>query len=245
MHRTNFRMKQIERNSFIHKAMFCFTDQLGFYFTVKCFSPFFKRKNFCLPFVKHGFKMNDILNCLLEITEKSSEIAREIRWNPVLLARLVQEKSESSKNARFVQDFKTLADVLIQELAKHELKRFPRLAVYGEENGEIVSESGGTTKICIGSNTEETKTMLLEALDGDGETAGLLSRLVHRPVQIHPVKFQSLELNMVDNFGIWIDPIGEAWTCLWTFHSPCSAVKFHVPAHIVHSPILCITPNRL
>ena len=36
---------------------------------------------------------------------------------------LIEEKSSETKNKRFVHDFKTLADVLVQELVKYDLSR--------------------------------------------------------------------------------------------------------------------------
>ena len=36
----------------------------------------------------------------------------------ILFKLLIEEKSEDTKNKRFVRDFKTLADVLIQEMVK-------------------------------------------------------------------------------------------------------------------------------
>ena len=45
-----------------------------------------------------------------------------IRAEKILFDLLVQEKVGTSKNDRFDADFKTLADVLIQEVAKHDLE---------------------------------------------------------------------------------------------------------------------------
>ena len=44
-----------------------------------------------------------------------------LRSDEVLFRLLIEEKSEETKNKRFVQDFKTLADVLIQEMVKEYL----------------------------------------------------------------------------------------------------------------------------
>lgn len=52
---------------------------------------------------------------LLNFSERAAKIARTIRQDPRLFALLVEEKGELEKNKRFSQDFKTLADVLIQE----------------------------------------------------------------------------------------------------------------------------------
>ena len=58
---------------------------------------------------------------LLKVSEKAANIARVIRQDEHLFKLLVQEKKGSEKNPRFVQDFKTLADVLIQETVKHDI----------------------------------------------------------------------------------------------------------------------------
>lgn len=62
-----------------------------------------------------------LLKALCIASEKAANIARLVRRNEHLFDLLVQEKTGDSANARFVRDFKTLADVLIQEMVKHEL----------------------------------------------------------------------------------------------------------------------------
>ena len=43
-----------------------------------------------------------------------------------MFQKLVEEKTGSSKNSRFAQDFKTLADVIIQETIRKDLgEKFP------------------------------------------------------------------------------------------------------------------------
>lgn len=61
------------------------------------------------------------LELLLKTSEKAANIARVIRQDEHLFRLLVQEKKGPEKNPRFVQDFKTLADVLIQETVKHDV----------------------------------------------------------------------------------------------------------------------------
>ncbi|XP_066581794.1 inositol polyphosphate 1-phosphatase isoform X2 [Prorops nasuta] len=78
-----------------------------------------------------------LLTILLKASEKAANIARVCRQDSVLFKLLVQEKSDEEKNPRFFQDFKTLADVLIQETIRHDIEiEFPELAkmVQGEEN---------------------------------------------------------------------------------------------------------------
>ena len=68
-------------------------------------------------------KINELLNALINVAEKGANIARIIRSEQSLLELLVQEKKGDQKNARFLQDFKTLADVLVQELVKYDLSQ--------------------------------------------------------------------------------------------------------------------------
>lgn len=56
---------------------------------------------------------------LLKVSEKAANLARIIRSEQALFELLVEEKKENESNKRFVRDFKTLADVLVQECVKH------------------------------------------------------------------------------------------------------------------------------
>ena len=62
-----------------------------------------------------------LLQSLLEVSEKSARIARAWRCQEELFELVVEEKTEKEKNERFVRDFKTLADVLVQEVVKHDV----------------------------------------------------------------------------------------------------------------------------
>ena len=66
-------------------------------------------------------RVTEILIELIKVSEKAAKVARLCRAEEELFQLLVQEKSGESKNPRFVQDFKTLADVLVQETIKHDL----------------------------------------------------------------------------------------------------------------------------
>ena len=67
--------------------------------------------------------MASLLQLLLHLSEKAANLARSIRSERSLFDLLVEEKTGDQKNKRFVQDFKTLADVLIQELIRHEVTK--------------------------------------------------------------------------------------------------------------------------
>lgn len=56
-----------------------------------------------------------LLESLVRVSEKAANIARLCRRESHLFELLVEEKGNCESNPRFIQDFKTLADVLIQE----------------------------------------------------------------------------------------------------------------------------------
>ena len=62
-----------------------------------------------------------LLQLLLHLSEKAANLARDIRSERALFDLLVEEKTGEAKNKKFVHDFKTLADVLIQEMIRHEV----------------------------------------------------------------------------------------------------------------------------
>lgn len=68
--------------------------------------------------------VHELLKELIEVAEKSAEISRICRDdNDGLFRILIQEKTNiDSKNPRFQHDYKTFADVLIQEMAKFRLE---------------------------------------------------------------------------------------------------------------------------
>ncbi len=65
--------------------------------------------------------MAELLRLLLSVAEKAANVARVCRQEAPLFELLVQEKTGADKNKKFVQDFKTLADVLIQEMIRHDI----------------------------------------------------------------------------------------------------------------------------
>lgn len=65
--------------------------------------------------------LSHFIEQLVRVSEKGAQIARLCRKEPELFKLLIQEKFGENKNPRFVQDFKTLADVLVQETIVHDL----------------------------------------------------------------------------------------------------------------------------
>lgn len=81
--------------------------------------------------------MAGLLKALVSASEKAADIARLCRHEEPLFQLLVAEKTGADKNRRFLQDFKTLADVLIQEVIKHDL---------GTEVGDAPGGRGGVPR---------------------------------------------------------------------------------------------------
>lgn len=158
-------------------------------------------------------KVTDIVQALINVSEKGANIARIIRSESTLLDLLVQEKTGNQKNQRFVQDFKTLADVLVQEMVRHDLsEQFPGISdsIYGEESNKFTNALGESIVVEILSSKEATSQMLSVVLDNNTEAAELLADVVHKKVHVDVdpdiKELDSLEIS-VDNVGVWIDPI--------------------------------------
>lgn len=71
--------------------------------------------------------VTDLVTELVRVSEKAANLARIVRAEHTLFELLVQEKTGGQSNKRFVHDFKTLADVLVQETVKHDLSRKVRI----------------------------------------------------------------------------------------------------------------------
>ena len=67
---------------------------------------------------------------LVRVSEKSANIARRMRSEHALFQLLVEEKTGDSKNKRFIEDFKTLGDVLVQETVRHDLEEQVGVVIY-------------------------------------------------------------------------------------------------------------------
>ena len=85
---------------------------------------FFLHSHCCL-FIKMASTRTaeHFVKVLLQVCEKSAMIARAWRFQEELFELLVEEKTGKEKNKRFTRDFKTLADVLVQEVVKHDVIR--------------------------------------------------------------------------------------------------------------------------
>ncbi|XP_050309681.1 inositol polyphosphate 1-phosphatase [Anthonomus grandis grandis] len=156
----------------------------------------------------------DLLKILIQSSEKAANIARLLRQNDKLFQKLVEQKSSEEANPRFQEDFKTLADVLIQEMVKYDVGiKFPYLKnkIYGEENNHFYSSKlNKEMTIEIQETQEETSSLLSELFNDNEEIAKLLATEVHKVVELeniytkYPVDDFSMDLNKL---SIWIDPI--------------------------------------
>ncbi|XP_076460950.1 inositol polyphosphate 1-phosphatase-like [Babylonia areolata] len=158
-------------------------------------------------------RLSDLLLAMLQAAKKSRDVARIIRSEPALLHLLVEEKKGEEKNKRFVQDFKTLADVLIQQMVAHDIAaEFPEMegSIFGEESNQFTNALGDSTTIHLCATQEQTTQLLKDILDDDEEAASLLSHVVHSQVEAAP-SIEHLEMLHTsipaDDVGIWIDPI--------------------------------------
>ncbi|XP_008408180.1 inositol polyphosphate 1-phosphatase [Poecilia reticulata] len=155
--------------------------------------------------------MADLLRLLLRVAEKAANVARICRQEAPLFQLLVQEKTGEDKNKKFVQDFKTLADVVIQELIRHDVRaQFPELAgfIHGEESNKFENGLGESVTVTVCSTEEETAKLLATVLDGDQTAASLLARAVHQDPSTIEAGTHGLTVPLKPSeLGVWIDPI--------------------------------------
>lgn len=155
--------------------------------------------------------MADLLRLLLRVAEKAANVARVCRKEDHLFQLLVQEKMGDDKNKKFVQDFKTLADVVIQEMIRHEVgSQFPEIVgfIHGEESNKFENGLGETVTVTVCVTEEETATLLAAVLDGDLTAASLLARAIHQDPTITNMDTEDLDVPLrISDVGIWIDPI--------------------------------------
>ncbi|XP_059558556.1 inositol polyphosphate 1-phosphatase isoform X2 [Myotis daubentonii] len=98
--------------------------------------------------------MSAILQELLRVSEKAAHIARACRQQDALFQLLIEEKKDGEKNKKFAVDFKTLADVLVQEVIKRHMEsKFPGLEdkIFGEESNEFTNALDSTHQYIQGS----------------------------------------------------------------------------------------------
>ncbi|XP_025903149.1 inositol polyphosphate 1-phosphatase [Nothoprocta perdicaria] len=155
--------------------------------------------------------MAGLLKSLVSASEKAAHIARLCRHEDALFHLLVAEKTGADKNQRFVQDFKTLADVLIQEVIKHNVGReFPELRdhIGGEESNEFSNGLGETVVVRVCTTQRDTAALLCRVLENNQAAAELLAAAVHQDVVLSDPELDAVALSVpAGELAIWIDPI--------------------------------------
>ncbi|KAM6106248.1 LOW QUALITY PROTEIN: inositol polyphosphate 1-phosphatase [Pterocles gutturalis] len=155
--------------------------------------------------------MAGLLQAVVGAAEKAAQIARLCRGAEPLFQLLVAEKTGMERNRRFLQDFKTLADVLIQEIIKHDLgKEFPELQghIHGEESNKFQNTQGDTVTVRVCATPEDTAALLLAVLDPERKAAELLAAAAHGDVALGDAEVAGVALSMPpQDLAIWIDPI--------------------------------------
>ncbi|CAL1536353.1 unnamed protein product [Lymnaea stagnalis] len=158
-------------------------------------------------------QVSSILKLLLKVAAKASQIALIIRKEKPLVELLIEEKIGLEKNNRFFQDFKTLADVLIQETVRHYIsEKVPNIgaSVYGEESNRFTNAVGDSVVVRVCGTCEETQELLKKVLNGNNEAALLLAEAVHRNTDDISFDENSFDIDVdTCDCGIWIDPIGK------------------------------------
>ncbi|XP_034022769.1 inositol polyphosphate 1-phosphatase [Thalassophryne amazonica] len=155
--------------------------------------------------------MADLLRLLLRVAEKAANVARVCRQEAPLFQLLVQEKTGDDKNKKFVQDFKTLADVVIQEMIHHDVgAQFPEMVgfIHGEESNKFENGLGESVTVTVCSTEGETATLLATVLDGDSTAASLLAGAIHQDPETINTDTHGLSVPLCPaDLSIWIDPI--------------------------------------
>ncbi|KAM9799396.1 inositol polyphosphate 1-phosphatase [Syngnathus typhle] len=155
--------------------------------------------------------MAELLRLLLQVSEKAANVARVCRQEAPLFQLLVQEKTGDDKNKKFVQDFKTLADVVIQEVIRHDVgTQFPEMLgfIHGEESNKFENGLGESVTVTVRGSEEETAALLATVLDGDLTAAALLARAIHQNPATVDTSADGLQVPLrPSELGIWIDPI--------------------------------------
>ncbi|UXI16840.1 tRNA pseudouridine synthase [Sarcoptes scabiei] len=165
-------------------------------------------------------KIEDLLQELIRISKKSAQISRIIRFEMNdMIEMIVQEKTDHSKNPRFLHDYKTFADVLIQSVAIFFLNsKFPGLSsrIFGEESEVFVNRFGEKIVVEIRNNPNYTREILEKILSNNSTIIEALIKIIHNTDNDRcEIAYDSLETSSLlrslttkqDNIGIWIDPI--------------------------------------
>ncbi|XP_073927375.1 inositol polyphosphate 1-phosphatase isoform X2 [Castor canadensis] len=159
--------------------------------------------------------MSEVLRELLRVSEKAANIARACRQQEALFQLLIEEKKGGEKNKKFAVDFKTLADVLVQEVIKQNMEsKFPGLGkkIFGEESNEFTNDLGEKITMELCPTEEETAELLSKVLSGNKLASKALAKVVHQDIAFTDPSLDSIEINIPqDILGIWVDPIDSTY----------------------------------
>ncbi|KAK1336483.1 hypothetical protein QTO34_002512 [Cnephaeus nilssonii] len=162
--------------------------------------------------------MSAILRELLRVSEKAAHIARACRQQDALFQLLIEEKKGGDKNKKFAVDFKTLADVLVQEVIKRHVEskvsetsnsfQAWRKKFLEKKSNEFTNALGETIVLRLCPTEEEMAELLSKVLNGNQLAAGALAKVVHEDVAFADPALDSVQVAIPqDTLGIWVDPI--------------------------------------
>nr|XP_033800007.1 inositol polyphosphate 1-phosphatase [Geotrypetes seraphini] len=158
--------------------------------------------------------MSDILCEIIRAAEKAAEITRAFRSEKELFQLLTDEK-RGTEVSQIGIGFVTVADVLIQEVIKHDLgKKFPGLEhnISGEESNQFTNELGDVITVKVCPTKEETEALLNQVLNGKTVAAEVLARVVHKDIPIIDPVLDAVRLEVPQNtLGVWVDPIDSTY----------------------------------
>lgn len=159
--------------------------------------------------------MSAVLCELVHSAEKAARIARAVRLEESLFQLLIEEKKEGEKNKKFVTDFKTLTDVLVQEVIKHDIgKKFPGLEknIDGEESNEFTNDLGEKIIVKVCPTEQETADLLRVVLDGNEASSKALAKVVHQEIAFEDPALDKVDVDIPQSImGIWVDPIDSTY----------------------------------
>ncbi|CAF3559864.1 unnamed protein product, partial [Rotaria sordida] len=164
--------------------------------------------------------LRDFLYQLSICSEKAACIARHIRFMHGDFNSMIEEKQLDENHQHLDADYKTLADVIIQEVIKRDLRRiYPALTnhIYGEEDGSLKLNSSDEKIFIDVTGTQEDIHNLLKKLfnNKSAESTETLAEIVSSSSNITlsnqcKQSFEKIPHDIfidLSNIGIWIDPV--------------------------------------
>ncbi|CAF1667419.1 unnamed protein product [Rotaria magnacalcarata] len=164
--------------------------------------------------------LREFLYELCVSSEKAACIARHIRFMHSDFNSMIQEKKLDANHQHLTADYKTLADVIIQEVIKRDLGMiYPVLThhIYGEEDGSLKLNSTDEKIVIDVSGSQQDILNLLKKLFDNKSTESIekLAEIVSSSTNIVLTEqckqsFEQIPHNIsidLSTIGIWIDPV--------------------------------------